>query len=87
MSACLSLRCRLQRRGLTWWQGRFYIMKACFGVRRRLSQSPSSQVHIDVTALFLSLILWGISHVLIGHSMCVCVCVCNLVRDRTGKDF
>ncbi|CAE7433121.1 unnamed protein product [Symbiodinium pilosum] len=38
-------------RGLTWWQGRFYIMK----------------VHIDVTALFLSLILWGISHVLIGR--------------------
>jgi len=38
-------------RGLTWWQGRFYIMK----------------VHIDVTALFLSLILWGMSHVLIGR--------------------
>ena len=38
-------------RGLTWWQGRFYIMK----------------VHIDVTALFLSLILWGVSHLLVGR--------------------
>lgn len=38
-------------RGLTWWQGRFYIMK----------------VHIDVTALFLSLGLWGVSHLLVGR--------------------
>jgi len=38
-------------RGLTWWQGRFYIMK----------------VHIDVTSLILSLILWGISHMFIGR--------------------
>lgn len=37
-------------RGLTWWQGRFYIMK----------------VHIDVTSLVLSLILWGVSHLLVG---------------------
>lgn len=38
-------------RGLTWWQGRFYIMK----------------VHIDVTSLILSLILWGVSHLLVGR--------------------
>ncbi|CAJ1425760.1 unnamed protein product [Effrenium voratum] len=38
-------------RGLTWWQGRFYIMK----------------VHIDVTSLLLSLLLWGISHLLVGR--------------------
>jgi len=32
-----------------------------------ISKSFLSQVHIDVTALFLSLILWGVSHLLVGR--------------------
>eukprot|EP00931_Biecheleriopsis_adriatica_P024530 TRINITY_DN15258_c0_g1_i1.p1 TRINITY_DN15258_c0_g1~~TRINITY_DN15258_c0_g1_i1.p1 ORF type:complete len:922 (-),score=144.38 TRINITY_DN15258_c0_g1_i1:70-2439(-) len=40
-----------ESRGLKLWNGHFYIMK----------------VHIDVTALILSLGLWGTSQVVIGH--------------------
>lgn len=29
-------------------------------------RSASVQVHIDVTSLFLSLVLWGVSHLLVG---------------------
>ncbi|OLP83357.1 hypothetical protein AK812_SmicGene35877 [Symbiodinium microadriaticum] len=56
-------------RGLTWWQGRFYIMK----------------VHIDVTALFLSLILWGISHVLIDSTAGALQLVAALAATRRTR--
>lgn len=54
-----------------------YIHTLGFTAHQMSSQNHRTmgcgQVHIDVTSLFLSLILWGVSHLLVGAERARCV--------------